>query len=102
MTGDDQAPPAPACTCEHERPRPRPPEFFGRLLHKSIMVKITGAPSVSGTLEAFSPYELVVRDSRGRDVLLFKHAITSIDLPPGWRRSSGPDLEEPTSWPRRV
>ena len=98
MTNEDQVlaatrRPVSACSCSSERPRPRPPEFFGRLLHKSIMVKITGAPSVSGTLEAFSPYELVVRDSRGRDVLLFKHSILSIDLPDGWRRTPGPEVE---------
>ena len=85
----DQAPPAAACTCE--RPRARPPDFFGRLLHKPIVAKLAGAPSVSGELVAFSPYELVIRDSRGRDVLVFKHAVTAIDLPPGWRRPAGPE-----------
>jgi len=96
VTDEDQVlaadrPPVSACSCSSERKRP--PEFFGRLLHKPIMAKIAGAPSVSGELVAFSPYELVVRDSRGRDVLLFKHSITSIDLPAGWRRTPGPEVE---------
>lgn len=93
MTDEDQAPPAHECSCSSERPRPRPPEFFGRLLHKPIMAKIAGAPSVSGELVAFSPYEIVIRDSRGRDVLVFKHSILSIDLPDGWRRTPGPEVE---------
>jgi sRNA-binding regulator protein Hfq len=91
VTDEVQAPPAHGCSCSSERKRP--PEFFGRLLHKPILIKLAGAPSVSGELVAFSPYELVVRDSRGRDVLVFKHSITSIDLPDGWRRTPGPEVE---------
>ncbi len=89
MTAEDQAPPAHACTCD----RPRPPEFWPRLHHRTITARINGAPSISGTLEAFSIYEIVIRTAAGKAVMVPKHAITSVDLPPDWRRSPGPEAE---------
>ena len=91
MTAEDQAPPAPACSCD--RPRPRPPEFWPRLHHRPITVRINGAPSISGTVEAFSIYEIVIRTAAGKSVMVPKHSIVSVDLPPDWRRSPGPEAE---------
>ena len=66
MTAEDQAPPAHACTCD----RPRPPEFWPRLHHRTITARINGAPSISGTLEAFSIYEIVIRTAAGKAVMV--------------------------------
>lgn len=75
-----------------ETGRKRPPEFWPKLHHKAITVKIAGAPSVSGTLEGYSTYEVVVRSASGRETLIPKHAITGVDLPADWRRRA-PDAE---------
>jgi len=91
MTADERPP---ACICEHERRRP--PDLWGRLHHQSIMVRLAGAPAVSGTLVAFTPYEIVIKTGAGREMMIPKHSILSVDLPSGWRRTTGPEAEEKT------
>jgi len=69
-------------TDEQRRP---PMEFWPRIHRKQIAVHINGQPMISGELTAFSTYELIVKTKAGREVLIPKHAITSVDLPEGWR-----------------
>ncbi len=68
-----------------EQRRP-PPEFWPKLHHKPITVRIAGAPSISGTLEGFSIYEIVIKTAAGKSVMVPKHSILSVDLPEDWRR----------------
>lgn len=61
------------------------PSFWPRLHHKQITVHLAGAPMISGELVAYSVYEIVIRTRAGRETLIPKHSIVSIDLPEGWR-----------------
>lgn len=61
------------------------PSFWPMLHHKPIAVHLAGAPMISGELIAYSIYEIVIRTRAGRETLIPKHAIVSIDLNEGWR-----------------
>ena len=63
----------------------RGPSFWPRLHHQQITVRLAGAPSVIGDLVAYSIYEIVIRGKSGRETLIPKHAIVSVETPAGWR-----------------
>ena len=63
----------------------RGPSFWPMLHHKQIAVHLAGAPLIIGELVAYSVYEIVIRTRAGREILIPKHAIVSIDLNDGWR-----------------
>ena len=54
----------------------RPPlDFYARLHNKEITVKTIAGPQITGTLRAFSPYDLLIEIDGGNQIILAKHAI---------------------------
>jgi len=67
-------------------------EFWPRIHRKQVSVHLNGQPMITGELMAFSTYEIVVKLKTGREVMIPKGAIVSVDLPDNWRRVPA-DLE---------
>ena len=70
-------------------------EFWPRIHRKQIAVHLAGQPMIQGELTAFSTYEIIVKTKAGKEVLIPKGAITSVDLPEGWRAL--PNDQEPAA-----
>lgn len=83
---DEQTPTAPPA-------RPHTLNFWSRLHRKEIVVRINGAPSVSGIMTAYSTYEIVIQTKAGREIMIMKGQILSVDLPENWRRAAGREEE---------
>lgn len=65
----------------------RPPmEFWPRIHRKQISVHLNGQPMITGDLTAFSTYEIIVKTKAGKEILIPKGSIVSVDLPADWRR----------------
>jgi sRNA-binding regulator protein Hfq len=58
--------------------KPAVPDLLMRLLGKRIVVRLTFGDSVSGSLHAFSRYELVVIEGNGSQTIVFKGAVASV------------------------
>jgi len=58
-----------------ERSRPTNLDFYARLHNKEITIKTTAGAQITGTLRAFSPYDLLVEVSNGDQIILPKHVI---------------------------
>jgi len=58
-----------------ERSRPPNLDFYARLYNKEITIKTTAGAQITGTLRAFSPYDLLVEVSNGDQIILPKHVI---------------------------
>lgn len=60
------------------------PHFIPKLLGKKVIIRlVSGGQPIIGTLERYNPYEIFIQTVKG-EVLVFKHAIASIehvDLP---------------------
>lgn len=69
------------------------PNFIARLHRQRVTVRQPGQPALNGVLSGFTPYELLITDDRGKDHLVFKGPGLVLDLPDGWRHSTGPDIE---------
>lgn len=69
-------------------------EFWPRIHRKQIAAHINGQPMIQGELVAFSTYEIVIKTKTGREVLIPKGAITSVDLPDGWRALPASGIQE--------
>jgi sRNA-binding regulator protein Hfq len=67
-------------TANDTKPRPRPGfEFIPKLKDKKVMIRmVSGGQPITGTLEAYNPYELLVKTPKGY-VLVFKGAIATIE-----------------------
>jgi sRNA-binding regulator protein Hfq len=67
-------------TANDTKPRPRPGfEFIPKLKDKKVMIRMaSGGQPITGTLEAYNPYELLVKTPKGY-VLVFKGAIATIE-----------------------
>jgi hypothetical protein len=62
-------------------PRPAAPSdwnVLGPLLGKSVVARLTFGDSITGTLHAFTKYELVVVEGDGSKVIVFKGSVASI------------------------
>ncbi len=54
-------------------------EFIPKLKGKKITIRlISGGQPITGILEAFNPYELLIQTAKGQ-ILVFKHAIATIE-----------------------
>ncbi len=75
---------------EEEKPTTKPapkqtgPHFIPKLRGKKVIIKlISGGQPVTGKVEGYNPYEILIKTAKGQ-VLVFKHAIAVIepvDLP---------------------
>jgi len=68
-------------------PRPRKqtgPQFIPKLRGKRVIIRlVTGGQPITGILEGYNPYEILIKTAKG-EILVFKHAIATmepVDLP---------------------
>lgn len=55
------------------------PQFIPKLKGKKVIIRlVSGGQPVTGTVEGFNPYEILVKTAKGQ-ILVFKHAIAAID-----------------------
>jgi RNA chaperone Hfq len=62
--------------------------FIPKLVGKKIVIHLTsGGQPVTGTIERYNPYEILLQTAKGK-LLVFKHAIATIeavDEPKGYK-----------------
>jgi sRNA-binding regulator protein Hfq len=80
----------PEPTDEETKPRPNQ-QFIPKLRGKKVIIRMaSGGQPITGTLEAYNPYELLIKTAKGSTVI-FKQAITTIEVaeePGGYRPNS--------------
>ena len=63
-------------------------EFIPKLVGKKVIIHLTaGGQPVTGTVEGYNPYEILLQTTKGK-LLVFKHAIATIeavDEPKGYK-----------------
>jgi sRNA-binding regulator protein Hfq len=58
---------------------PKSFEFIPKLKDKKITIRlVSGGQPVTGTLEGYNPYELLLQTAKG-ELVVFKHAIATIE-----------------------
>jgi RNA chaperone Hfq len=68
-------------TEEKETPMSKqgPPQFIPKLKGKKVIIRLTsGGQPVTGTIEGYNPYEILLLTTKG-ELLVFKHAIATIE-----------------------
>jgi RNA chaperone Hfq len=68
-------------TEEYEMPitKQNPPQFIPKLKGKKVVIRlVSGGQPVTGTIEAYNPYEILLLTTKG-ELLVFKHAIATIE-----------------------
>jgi RNA chaperone Hfq len=56
------------------------PQFIPKLKGKKVLIRMTtGGQPLPGVVEAYNPYEILVRTAKGQ-VVVFKHAIATIEI----------------------
>jgi len=64
------------------------PQFIPKLRGKKLIIRlVSGGQPVTGTLEGYNPYEILIQTAKGQ-LLVFKHAIATIEIvdePKGYR-----------------
>ena len=56
-----------------------PPQFIPKLKGKKVIIRLTsGGQPVTGTIEGYNPYEVLLQTAKGQ-LLVFKHAIATIE-----------------------
>lgn len=64
------------------------PQFIPKLKGKKVIIRLTsGGQPVTGTIEGYNPYEILLQTAKGQ-LLVFKHAIATIEIvdePKGYR-----------------
>ncbi len=56
------------------------PQFIPKLKGKKVMIRLlTGGQPLSGVLEAYNAYEILLQTAKG-PMLIFKHAIAVIEI----------------------
>jgi len=66
---------------EEEKPTTKQtgPHFIPKLRGKKVTIRlVTGGQPVTGILEGYNPYEILIKTAKGQ-VLVFKHAIATIE-----------------------
>ena len=57
-----------------------PPQFIPKLRGKKVIIRlISGGQPITGTLEGYNPYEILIQTAKGQ-LLVFKHAIATIEI----------------------
>jgi RNA chaperone Hfq len=63
-------------------------EFIPKLKGKKVIIRlVSGGQPVTGTVERYNPYEILLQTAKGK-MLVFKHAIATIeavDEPKGYK-----------------
>jgi sRNA-binding regulator protein Hfq len=60
-------------------PRQTGPQFIPKLRGKRITIRlVSGGQPVTGTLEGYNPYEILIQTVKG-PIVVFKHAIATIE-----------------------
>jgi len=55
-------------------------EFIPKLKGKKVVIRlVSGGQPVTGTIEGYNPYELLLQTVKGQ-LLVFKHAIATIEM----------------------
>lgn len=55
------------------------PQFIPKLKGKKIIIRlVSGGQPVTGTIEGYNPYEILLLTAKGQ-LLVFKHAIATIE-----------------------
>jgi RNA chaperone Hfq len=55
------------------------PQFIPKLRGKKVTIRlVSGGQPVTGTLEGYNPYEIIIKTVKGQ-ILVFKHAIAVIE-----------------------
>ena len=68
-------------TEEKEMPmtKQNPPQFIPKLKGKKVTIRlVSGGQPVTGTIEGYNPYEILLQTAKGQ-LLVFKHAIATIE-----------------------
>ena len=56
-----------------------PPQFIPKLKGKKVIIRlVSGGQPVTGTIEGYNPYEILLLTAKGQ-LLVFKHAIATIE-----------------------
>ena len=62
-----------------EEAKQGPPQFIPQLKGKKIVIRlVSGDQPVTGKVEGYNPYEILLRPTKGK-LLVFKHAIATIE-----------------------
>jgi RNA chaperone Hfq len=65
-----------------------PPQFIPKLKGKKVIIRlVSGGQPVTGTIEGYNPYEILLQTAKGQ-LLVFKQAIATIetvDEPKGYK-----------------
>ena len=57
-----------------------PPQFIPNLKGKKVIIRlVSGGQPVTGTVERYNPYEILLQTAKGK-LLVFKHAIATIEV----------------------
>jgi RNA chaperone Hfq len=71
-----------------EEAKQGPPQFIPKLKGKKVIIRlVSGGQPVTGTIEGYNPYEILLQTAKGQ-LLIFKHAIATIeavDEPKGYK-----------------
>ena len=55
------------------------PQFIPKLKGKKVIIRlVSGGQPVTGTVERYTPYEILLQTTKGQ-LLVFKHAIATIE-----------------------
>ena len=77
---------------EEEKPTAKQssPQFIPKFKGKKVVIRLlSGGQPVTGTVESFNPYEILLQTAKG-EVLVFKHAIATMEImdePRGYKPS---------------
>jgi RNA chaperone Hfq len=77
---------------EEEKPTAKQssPQFIPKFKGKKVVIRLlSGGQPVTGTVESFNPYEILLQTAKG-EILVFKHAIATmevVDEPRGYKPS---------------
>jgi RNA chaperone Hfq len=82
MTEDEKS------TTPQRAPGETGPQFIPKLKGKKVVIRlVSGGQPVTGTVEGYNPYEILIQTVKGK-MLVFKHAIATIeavDEPKGFK-----------------
>jgi RNA chaperone Hfq len=57
-----------------------PPQFIPKLKGKKVIIRlISGGQPVTGIIEGYNSYEILIQTAKGQ-LLVFKHAIATIEI----------------------
>ena len=56
------------------------PQFIPKLRGKKLIIRlVSGGQPITGTLEGYNPYEILIQTAKGQ-ILVFKHSIATIEI----------------------